>query len=278
MIRLLLLCTVLAGCGQEAAYDVGHGEIVNGTATNGYPEVLILRRTGGAQYCTATRVRDLVALTAAHCLDLLGPGPLEFRSGPRGEQLEAQAGQPFYRAASLSAPARQDDIVAFTMIGQPSVPIAPLRHYPMNPGHTGKSVALVGYGVTGTDPNGRPLRDGRLKRVARAAITSVGDGFFTIDPGTGGGGTCEGDSGGPAFFEYEDGHHEVAGVSSGGDPSCMGPQFFTRVDTALDLVNQADASLGSRAALACEAGYCLPDDGWCDTDLPCCPTDVDCEY
>jgi hypothetical protein len=50
------------------------------------------------------------------------------------------------------------------------------------------------------------------------------------NPATGDGGTCAGDSGGPAFWTEEDGDEILVGITSWGDPNCMSAGFNYRVD------------------------------------------------
>jgi secreted trypsin-like serine protease len=47
---------------------------------------------------------------------------------------------------------------------------------------------------------------------------------------TGDGGTCGGDSGGPAFWTQEDGSEVLVGITSWGDPYCISTGFNYRVD------------------------------------------------
>jgi secreted trypsin-like serine protease len=47
---------------------------------------------------------------------------------------------------------------------------------------------------------------------------------------SGDGGTCGGDSGGPAFWEDEKGTEVLVGITSWGDPFCISTGFNYRVD------------------------------------------------
>lgn len=57
---------------------------------------------------------------------------------------------------------------------------------------------------------------------------------------TGNGGTCYGDSGGPAFWTEPDGTEILVGITSWGDPQTVATGFYYRVDTAdtLDFIEQ----------------------------------------
>jgi hypothetical protein len=62
---------------------------------------------------------------------------------------------------------------------------------------------------------------------------------------TGDGGTCYGDSGGPAFWTEPDGSEILVGITSWGDVPCVASGFYYRVDTAdtLDFIADVFASL-----------------------------------
>jgi Trypsin len=62
---------------------------------------------------------------------------------------------------------------------------------------------------------------------------------------TGDGGTCYGDSGGPAFWTEEDGSEVLVGVTSWGDMQCVASGFNYRVDIpdTLDFIADVIASL-----------------------------------
>jgi hypothetical protein len=62
---------------------------------------------------------------------------------------------------------------------------------------------------------------------------------------TGDGGTCSGDSGGPAFYEQEDGTEILVGITSWGDVNCIATGFNYRVDIpdTLDFIDSVIAAL-----------------------------------
>jgi len=59
------------------------------------------------------------------------------------------------------------------------------------------------------------------------------------------GGTCFGDSGGPTFYEDEEGNETLVGITSWGDAQCVATGFYYRVDIpqTLDFVNSVIAEL-----------------------------------
>jgi hypothetical protein len=62
---------------------------------------------------------------------------------------------------------------------------------------------------------------------------------------TGDGGTCGGDSGGPAFWTEPDGSEILVGITSWGDPYCISTGFNYRVDIpdTLDFIDEVIAGL-----------------------------------
>jgi secreted trypsin-like serine protease len=62
---------------------------------------------------------------------------------------------------------------------------------------------------------------------------------------TGDGGTCGGDSGGPAFWTEPDGSEILVGITSWGDPNCISTGFNYRVDIpdTLDFIGDVLANL-----------------------------------
>jgi secreted trypsin-like serine protease len=61
---------------------------------------------------------------------------------------------------------------------------------------------------------------------------------------TGDGGTCYGDSGGPAFWTQEDGTEVLVGITSWGDVPCVSAGFNYRVDIPETLDFIADVIAG----------------------------------
>lgn len=90
----------------------------------------------------------------------------------------------------------------------------------------GSNFTTVGFGVT------EIFGEYGLRKMALSRFLSLRDVGLHLGQNlhTGYGGTCGGDSGGPAFFET--GRQELlVATTSRGDASCLGESFFYRIDT-----------------------------------------------
>jgi hypothetical protein len=105
---------------------------------------------------------------------------------------------------------------------------------------------LVGYGGTLSWPPPEQEYDD-LRRVAYSEYVSLTKPWLHMSQLSlkGDGGTCFGDSGGPAFWVDDEGNEIVVGVTSWGDAECVATSFNYRVDTAdsLGFINGVIAGL-----------------------------------
>jgi secreted trypsin-like serine protease len=205
--------------------------IVNGTETSDYPATGMLLMQGQVG-CTGTLVAQSTVLTAAHCIDGMQPGSLEFGFGPDQYQIDvtvpvaAVAQHPQWDSQNLA-----NDVGVLTLAQD--APIAPVTMNPsMDQSWIGKVVTLVGYGVT----DGASQTGIGTKRMVDVTIDSLDAAtlHYTTEQGKT---ACNGDSGGPAFYE-ENGQLLVVGVTSYGDQQCQQYGVYTRVDAFLDWVQQ----------------------------------------
>jgi len=108
--------------------------------------------------------------------------------------------------------------------------------------------ALVGYGDTITFPPPEFAFFGQ-REVAYSAYLGLLPSWLHMsqNQATDDGGTCYGDSGGPAFWTEPDGSEIVVGVTSWGDIPCVASSFNYRIDTAdsLDFIQDVIDSLES---------------------------------
>jgi secreted trypsin-like serine protease len=110
----------------------------------------------------------------------------------------------------------------------------------------GAKFTLVGYGGTLDWPPPAISYDDQ-RRFAESEYRTLLKSWLRMsqNQATGDGGTCYGDSGGPAFWTQPDGTEILVGVTSWGDAQCVASAFNYRVDIAdtLDFIEDVIADL-----------------------------------
>jgi hypothetical protein len=256
---------LLAGACQAPEFSVQASPIINGSFEPGRPAVVALS-DGFRAFCTGTLISRRVIVTAAHCVEpnLTGidPANLLVFFGPdfnRGDgflmDVEFAEPHPGFDTASL-----QNDIGAVMLLQDPPVAPDPFLAEGFDDSFLGQTIQFVGFGlpyVIGGDSG--------LKRTVASSIQDFNSTQFFYDGSAGG--TCFGDSGGPAYLSRAQGD-TVVGVTSFGDNSCSVFGADTRVDA---FVPSFLSEILAREPLPVE-GCTL--DGACNA--ACDPTDPDC--
>jgi hypothetical protein len=105
---------------------------------------------------------------------------------------------------------------------------------------------LVGYGGT-LDWPPREITYDDYRQFAESEYQALLKAWLRMSQNhaTGDGGTCYGDSGGPAFWTEPDGTEILVGVTSWGDAQCVASAFNYRVDIpeTLDFIDDVIAGL-----------------------------------
>jgi V8-like Glu-specific endopeptidase len=185
-------------------------------------------------YCSATLISPTVVLTAAHC-------------GEEGEAVTVtfdtayQAGDKVYEGtfhADPAYPGNQSDAhdIAVVVLDKPLKGITPsalptagsLSALPSDQQFT--SVGYGAYQVTNS-PGGHQYLYNDVRMVATGTLNSTNKTWLRIsmNPATGNGGTCYGDSGGPNFLGAT---NVIAAITITGDAICRSTNVDYRLDTA----------------------------------------------
>ena len=203
--------------------------IIGGSSYDGLPAVGSLLYNGN-QHCTGTLIGPRKVLTAAHCVDGFSASRMKFAIGPNAYSPQATVQavtlepHPGYNPQSIS----NDIGLVYLAENAPVAPMAVVGA--MDSGWVGTELFFVGYGVS----DGYNQSGAGLKRAVWMSISQVNPTSFRYDDPNRN--TCNGDSGGPAFYRSADGSYRVAGVTSYGDAYCTQYGVDTRVDAYLDFL------------------------------------------
>ncbi len=244
MRSLLTLSAVLAlaACGPTLIEpEKGDSEqhfIFHGSPTSqAYHEATVsLHQVSGwgvsDPFCTGTLIFDKWVLTAAHCADGQSASGVVVHFGDDGRRLDSDRLHEVRRITMHPSydPWRiQNDValLELTSAVHHTAPVMPLpASIGLTSGDRGEIIDLAGFGFQ---------EDGGYADLlhVEVPIAQVRNTEIEYDQGSGWGngtgGACNGDSGGPAFFE-RDGEVYVAGVTSYGDANCTDFGVSLKVD------------------------------------------------
>lgn len=238
--RLMALLLLLGGLTGVALEAPSASAIINGTLDgNRHPAVGGLvsptqYSDGTWIYCSGALISSTAFLTAAHC-------------GSEGERVlvtfdtDYQAGDTVYSGtfhADPLYPGNQSDShdIAVVVLDTAITDIAPallptagsLSGLPRDQLFT--SVGYGAYEVTNGPGGHRYLYDDR-RMVATGTLNAINKTWLRVsmNPSTGDGGTCYGDSGGPNFLGAT---RIIAAITITGDAVCRATNVVYRLDTA----------------------------------------------
>jgi secreted trypsin-like serine protease len=229
----------------------------------------------GQEHCTATLIAPRKLVTAAHCVLGFLPSHMQFVIGADMSKPEATLRVASLQAHPLYDPNAINNDIAIVTLAE-DAPVQPLAVLDkMDSTYVGKSLLFVGYGVT----DGYAQTGEGMKRAVWMDVSKLSPSQFQYNDTTRN--TCNGDSGGPAFYRDSAGTYFVAGVTSYGDAHCTQYGVDTRADKYLSFLgvsgekpadaassdDRADADAGAGCGSESFTGRC---DGntvvWCDND------------
>jgi hypothetical protein len=235
MRRLIIAAVALAALALPASA----GAITDGVPDgNGHPNVggLVAATQysdGTWLYCSGTLISPTVFLTAAHCAEGDRVGVTFDSAYVAGDQVSYGTwhADPLYRKAQSDP-----HDIAVVVFPHPISGITPARLpaagslSDLSGSQRFTSVGYGAYEVT-KSPGGHQFLYNDVRGVATGTLNAINPAWLRIsmNPSTGNGGTCYGDSGGPNFLGTTD---IVAATTITGDAVCRSTNVVYRLDTA----------------------------------------------
>jgi V8-like Glu-specific endopeptidase len=235
MIRRALLVTALASLAAAAPASA----ITFGTADgNEHPNVggLVAAKAysdGSWIYCSGTLISPTVFLTAAHCEE--GARVRVSFSSAYQDGDKTYAGT-WHADPSYSQSQSDPHDIAVVVFDKPIKGITPARlpaALSLSKLSGSQQFTSVGYGAyeVTNSPGGHQYLYDDVRMVATGTLNATNPTWLRIsmNPATGNGGTCYGDSGGPNFLGTS---NVVAAITITGDAVCRSTNVDYRLDTS----------------------------------------------
>ncbi len=229
--------------------------------TNVGAMMMVLPGWGNTPVCSGTLIHPRVFLTAGHCTDGVDPGEVWVNFNQDGTNLKGilDVAQVITHPDYWWGPTSDPHDVGVLILKKPvKKRIKPatlpeegfldrlLAEGELRQGSDGAKFTLVGYGSTlDWPPPDDYYEDQRQFSVSEyQALLDVWL-RMSQNQATGDEGTCNGDSGGPAFWTEPDGTEIIVGITSWGDAQCLASAFNYRVDIpeTLDFIDDVIANL-----------------------------------
>jgi secreted trypsin-like serine protease len=245
--RVSILVAVLATTSLLA--------IPAGAITFGYPDgglhpnvgqmIVELPNGNKVGVCTGTLIAPKVFLTASHCLAWMPGAGITFDKVWVTFDAEVDASATLHHGLAVinpqfGGPRSNPNDVAVILLDEIVVGITPaslptaglLDEMKQTKSLKSERFVTVGYGLLRDDKTGGPhsLADTTERHYAEQSFLSLQPYWIqlSMNPSTGSGGTCYGDSGGPHFIGQTD---VIAAITVTGDAFCRATDVAYRMDT-----------------------------------------------
>jgi secreted trypsin-like serine protease len=231
LLAFALLLAVLLPAAPAAA-------ITDGTADGGaHPNVGGLvsptqYSDGTWLYCSGTLISPTVFLTAAHCAEGARVGVTFDPDYQAGDKVYYGT---FHADPAYPGPTSDPHDIAVVVFDKPIRGITPAllpRADSLSGLSSTQQFTSVGYGAyeVTNEPGGHRYLYDDVRMVATGTLNAVNNSWLRIsmNPSTGNGGTCYGDSGGPNFLGTT---NVVAATTITGDSVCRSTNVDYRLDT-----------------------------------------------
>src|SRR5215213_6612881 len=223
---LLLVATPALAITYGAPDGSGHPNVGGLVAAQAYSD-------GTWLYCSGTLISPTVFLTAAHCDEGTSRVTVTFDSAYQaGDQTYSGTWHADPRYAQNQSDPHDIAVVVFDKpikgITPAKLPAAGSLSY-LSGSQQFTSVGYGAYEVT-NEPGGHQYLYNDVRMVATGTLNSINPAWLRIsmNPATGNGGTCYGDSGGPNFLGTT---NIVAATTITGDAICRSTNVTYRLDT-----------------------------------------------
>jgi hypothetical protein len=235
--RLAAALTVIAGVSVAAPASA----ITDGQPDgNGHPNVggLVADQAysdGTWTYCSGTLISPKVFLTAAHC-DNGGNERVRVTFSPAYQPGDPTYAGTFHGDPRFSQKQSDPHDIAVVVLDREVPAVTPARlpaAGSLSALRHGQAFTSVGYGAyeVTRGPGGHQYLYNDVRGAAHGSLNAVTPSWLrlSMNPATGDGGTCYGDSGGPNFLGSS---QIVAATTVTGDAQCRATNVDYRLDTA----------------------------------------------